>query len=67
MRTNIDINDALMRKAMKASRSKTKRATVEAGLRMLLRLRAQTRFRRLRGKIAWEGDLETSRLAKGEN
>ena len=64
MRTNIDIDDCLMRRAMRSSRSRTKRATVEAGLRLLIQTRAQTSIRRLRGKIRWEGDLRKSRLGR---
>ena len=62
MRTNIDIDDRLMRQAIRASGARTKRAAVEAGLRLLIQTRAQTGIRRLRGQIAWEGDLEASRL-----
>jgi Arc/MetJ family transcription regulator len=64
MRTNIDINDRLMRQAMKSSRSRTKRAVVEAGLRLLVQTRAQANIRRLRGKIRWEGELDKSRLGR---
>ncbi len=64
MRTNIDIDDRLMRQAIRASGARTKRAAVEAGLRLLIQTRAQTGIRRLRGQIAWEGDLETSRLGR---
>ena len=64
MRTNIDIDDRLMRRAMRSSRSRTKRATVEAGLRLLIQTRAQASIRRLRGKIRWEGDLRKSRLGR---
>ncbi len=61
MRTNIEIDDALMREAMRTSGKRTKRAAVEAGLRLLVQTRAQGKMRRLRGKVRWEGDLETSR------
>ncbi len=64
MRTNIDIDDRLMRQAIRASGARTKRAAVEAGLRLLIQTRAQTGIQRLRGKIAWEGDLEASRLGR---
>lgn len=64
MRTNIDIDDRLMREAMKSSRSRTKRAAVEAGLRLLVQTHAQAGVRRLRGKIRWEGDLNRSRLGR---
>ena len=61
MRTNIDIDDRLMRQAMKSTRLRTKRAAVEAGLRLLVQIRAQANIRRLRGKVRWEGDLDKSR------
>ncbi len=64
MRTNIDIDDRLMRQAMRSSRSPTKRAAVEEGLRLLIQTRAQASIRRLRGKIRWNGDLQKSRLAR---
>ncbi len=64
MRTNIEIDDRLMRQALRASGARTKRAAVEAGLRLLIQIRAQTRIRRLRGKIRWDGDLAASRLRR---
>lgn len=64
MRTNIDIDDDLMREAMRTSGEKTKRAVVEEGLRLLIRTRRQGRIRRLRGKVRWEGDLEKSRAGR---
>jgi len=64
MRTNIDIDDRLMRQAMRSSRSRTKRATVEAGLRLLIQTRAQTSIRCLRGKVRWTGDIRKSRLGR---
>jgi Arc/MetJ family transcription regulator len=64
MRTNIDIDDRLMEEAMKSSGSRTKRAAVEAGLRLLIQTRSQDSIRKLRGKVKWEGDLERSRLGR---
>jgi Arc/MetJ family transcription regulator len=64
MRTNIDIDDRLMREAMRSSRKRTKRATVEAGLRLLIQLRGQASMLKLRGKVRWDGDLEISRLGR---
>jgi Arc/MetJ family transcription regulator len=64
MRTNVEIDDALMRKAMRASGQKTKRATIEAGLEMLVRVHAQTGIRKLFGKVEWVGDLEQSRRTR---
>jgi Arc/MetJ family transcription regulator len=64
MRTNIDIDDRLMQQAMRSSRSRTKRAAVEAGLRLLIQTRGQTSIRRLRGKVRWAGNLNKSRLGR---
>ena len=64
MRTNIEIDDQLMRQAMRSSGARTKRATVEAGLRLLVQVRGQAGIRRLRGKIRWEGHLDESRLGR---
>jgi Arc/MetJ family transcription regulator len=64
VRTNIEIDDDLMRQAMRRSGAATKRAAVEAGLRLLAQTHAQGSIRRLRGKIAWEGDLQRSRLTR---
>ena len=64
MRTNIDIDDRLMREAMRRSGARTKRAAVEAGLRLLAETHAQGSIRKLRGKVQWEGDLNESRLAR---
>jgi Arc/MetJ family transcription regulator len=64
MRTNIEIDDRLMRKAMRSTKARTKRATVEAGLRLLIQTRAQTSIRRLRGKVQWDGDLDRSRRGR---
>jgi len=40
MRTNIDIDDKLMKQAMRATGSSTKRATVEAALEKLIQVKA---------------------------
>ena len=61
MRTNIVIDDKLMENAMRAVGAKTKKEAVELGLRTLLRLRQQEAIRRLRGKLAWQGDLDAMR------
>lgn len=61
MRTNIVIDDQLMKDTMKATGLPTMRETVELALRTLLRLQRQQDIRKLRGKLAWEGDLEQMR------
>jgi Arc/MetJ family transcription regulator len=61
MRTNIVIDDKLMRDTLRATGMKTKREAVEEGLRTLLRLSRQSELRRFRGKLHWKGDLDAMR------
>ena len=49
MRTNIEIEDDLMRQAMKASGAKTKKGAVEAAMRLTVQLKAQEGIRKLWG------------------
>jgi Arc/MetJ family transcription regulator len=61
MRTNVVIDDKLMRDTLRAAGLRTKREAVEEGLRTLLRLKRQSEIRRLRGKLDWHGDLDAMR------
>ncbi len=61
MRTNIVIDDKLMRDALRTTGLKTKREAVELGLQTLVRLKAQEEIRKLRGKLVWKGDLAAMR------
>ena len=64
MRTTIDIDDALMRRAMRLSGFTTKKGVVEAALRLLIQTRSQVGMRRFRGKVEWEGNLDRSRRGR---
>ena len=64
MRTNIVIDDELMERALRVSGLPTKRAAVEEGLRLLIAIKSQAELRRLRGKVRWEGDLDTLRSGR---
>lgn len=64
MRTNIEIDDRLMREAMRRSGAPTKKAAVEEALRLLVKTRAQAAIRRWRGKVQWEGDLKELRRSR---
>jgi len=64
MRTNIVIEDSLMRDALRVTGLKTKKEAVELGLRTLVRLRKQEAVRKYRGKLQWEGDLGAMRRDK---
>jgi Arc/MetJ family transcription regulator len=61
MRTNIEIDDALMAEAMAASGARTKREAVDTALRELVRIRRQQGLLKLRGKVNWVGDLDAMR------
>ena len=61
MRTHIEIDDKLMKDALRATGAKTKREAVELGLKTLVQLHAQEKARGLKGKIAWEGDFDAMR------
>lgn len=64
MRTNIVIDDDLIEQAMKATGLPTKKAVVEAGLQMLIQVKAQSGVRRLRGKVKWQGNLDELRSGR---
>ena len=64
MRIDLEIDDKLIEEARKATESHSNHEAIELGLRTLLRLRAQARIRDLRGKLAWEGDLDAMRVDK---
>jgi Arc/MetJ family transcription regulator len=64
MRTNIDIDDKLMRRAMKLSGATTKRAAIEAAMRLTVRMKRQEEILKWFGKIEWEGDLAAMRKSR---
>jgi Arc/MetJ family transcription regulator len=65
MRTNIDIDDVLMKEAQKASGHASKKQTVEAALRLIIRLRRQREVDAAFGKYRWRGNLDRSRKGRG--
>jgi Arc/MetJ family transcription regulator len=64
MRTNIVIDDKLMKETLRLTGLRTKREVVELGLRTIVRLRKQEEIRRFRGKLNWQGDLDAMRTDK---
>ena len=54
MRTNIEIDDALMAAAMEAGGFKTKKEAVEEGLRLVRRRKVYDGLLALRGKLQWD-------------
>jgi Arc/MetJ family transcription regulator len=65
MRTNIEIDDALMAEAQKASGEATKKRTVERALHLMVRLRRQQEVGTAFGKYRWRGNLARSRKGRG--
>jgi len=64
MRTTIEIDDALMRKAMRLSGLTTKKEVVEAALRLFVQTHSQVGIRRLRGKVKLKGNLVSARRGR---
>jgi Arc/MetJ family transcription regulator len=57
MRTNIEIDDEIMREAQQLAGTSTKRETVDLALRELVARRRALGMVALRGRFEWEGDL----------
>jgi Arc/MetJ family transcription regulator len=55
MRTNIDIDDKLMKQAMKATGAATKKAAVEESMRRAVQIKQQEGLRELFGTVVWRG------------
>ena len=63
MRTNIEIDDELMKEAMKVTGAATKKAAVEEALQLFVSIRGQAGIRKLRGKVQFEDDVMADRIA----
>ena len=64
-RTNIVLDDGLIKQAMQVSGAKSKREAVHLALREMVARRAVYRaLRKLRGKLPWEGDVRTWRRGR---
>ncbi|UFN49610.1 type II toxin-antitoxin system VapB family antitoxin [Roseomonas sp. OT10] len=61
MRTNIEIDPALMQEAMAATGLPTMKATVEEALRRVVRMARQKQAGAALAGLGWEGDLAASR------
>lgn len=61
MRTNIELDDALINEVKNLSKSKSKRETVERALLNYLKLLKRKQLLALRGKVIWEGNLDEMR------
>lgn len=61
MRTNIEIDDELMKEAQELSGLKTKKAVVQEGLQALIRQKRRRKILDLAGKVEWVGNLDEMR------
>lgn len=57
MRTNIVLDDQLVKEGLKITGLKTRRALLDYALKELIRHEDQTKILKLKGKIRWEGNL----------
>ncbi len=64
MRTNVVLDDDLVKVALRLSGFKTKRKAIEEGLRLLIELNHQKRIKGFRGKLKWTGNLNKMRADK---
>ncbi|MCF6268338.1 MAG: type II toxin-antitoxin system VapB family antitoxin [Melioribacteraceae bacterium] len=64
MRTNIVIDDKLMELALKISEETTKRKVVEEALKLFVQTKKQTRLKKFKGLLKWEGDIDEMRTDK---
>ena len=64
MRTNVVINDDLMKSALKLTGLKTKKDAIEAGLQLLVKVNRQKKVKDFRGKLKWVGNLDEMRTDK---
>lgn len=64
MRTNIEIDDAVLREVRRLTGAKTKREAVDLALRELVARHRRLDILKLRGKVRWEGDLDESRQGR---
>jgi Arc/MetJ family transcription regulator len=61
MRTNVEIDDTLIKQAMALTDSKTKKEVVDLALRELVYQRKRRSILQYRGKMKWKGDLNKMR------
>ncbi len=64
MRTNVVVDDSLMKSALKVSGLKTKKDAIAEGLKLLVQVTRQKEIKRFRGKLKWSGNLDEMRLDK---
>ena len=61
MRTNIDLDDALIRQAIKLSKLQTKKDVVHEALKHYVSWMKKKELLSLKGQVTWEGNLKEMR------
>jgi len=61
MRTNIELNDVLVKQAIRLSKLKTKREVVEEALKNYVAAMKKKELLKLKGQVSWEGNLKEMR------
>lgn len=61
MRTNIELDDALVNQAMKLGNIKTKKDVVQEALKSYVASIKKKELLKLKGKVTWEGNLKEMR------
>jgi Arc/MetJ family transcription regulator len=64
MRTNIEIDDEVMREVQRLTGVRTKREAVDLALRELVARHRRLGILDLRGRVHWEGDLDQTRRGR---
>jgi Arc/MetJ family transcription regulator len=63
-RTNIDLDDRLVKEGLKVTRMRTKKDLVNYALEELIKKARKRRMLKLEGKVLWEGDLRRMRAGR---
>ncbi|MEE9230673.1 MAG: type II toxin-antitoxin system VapB family antitoxin [Acidobacteriota bacterium] len=66
MRTNLELDEELIKRAKRLTGLETEQAVVHEALRVLVRFREQEGVKPLRGKLRWEGSLDDQRNARSK-
>jgi len=64
MRTNVVLDDNLVKSALRLSGFKTKKKAIEEGLKLLIEVNHQKKIKNFRGKLKWTGNLHKMRIDK---
>jgi Arc/MetJ family transcription regulator len=64
MRTNVVLDDDLVKSALSLSGLKTKKKAIEEGLKLLIQVNRQKKIKDFRGKLKWKGNLSKMRMDK---